>query len=314
MLTSAAIGQRDPALFTVPVYRLQTQWPLVGSACGVENNFPLRIDILTTLFFALSATSHAYVVVIGFVSCGERVLWSPLERGFAPHRWVEYSLSASVMIVALAILTGLREEKTLALLFALMWQTNAFGLITELCTLPFLEDFCYENRQKRWIFPTVKKAVYPVYLSLGKWSNARWERLFPHLLAWPGYVLMWGVILVNYNQQLDFLMATNLELFHAVHSYVDVALYGTIIFFTSFAVPQLWFMLQAGPHHFWCVELTYCALSLTSKSFLGAILLINVLYASSFADSLASFDNKAVPDAFSTNLALQSLMNNLPKM
>ena len=55
------------------------------------------------------------------------------------RRWIEYSGSASLMIVLIAISVGLREQNTLACLFVLMWVTMYLGLFTELYSRPIIQ-------------------------------------------------------------------------------------------------------------------------------------------------------------------------------
>jgi hypothetical protein len=58
---------------------------------------------------------------------------------------------------------------------------------------------------------------------------------------------------------------------------VNSVIYGTAIIFSCFAVVQLLFQ-RLPPGYYWGSELTYCALSLTAKLYLGWFLLINVLF------------------------------------
>ena len=66
--------------------------------------FELPLGLAVALFFLLSALAHI-AVAFPFRSWYER----SLARGQNPARWIEYALSASVMIVIIAMLTGIQD-------------------------------------------------------------------------------------------------------------------------------------------------------------------------------------------------------------
>ena len=54
-----------------------------------------------------------------------------LKKGINKYRWFEYSLSASLMIVLIAILTGIFDLSTLLLMFGVTAIMNLMGLVME---------------------------------------------------------------------------------------------------------------------------------------------------------------------------------------
>lgn len=56
---------------------------------------------------------------------------SQIKAGRNPFRWVEYSITASIMLVAIAGLSGIRDLDTVRQKFALMLGVNIFGLSVE---------------------------------------------------------------------------------------------------------------------------------------------------------------------------------------
>ena len=54
-----------------------------------------------------------------------------LKKGMNKYRWYEYSLSASLMIVLIAILTGIFDAGTLLLMFGVTGIMNLLGLVME---------------------------------------------------------------------------------------------------------------------------------------------------------------------------------------
>ena len=57
---------------------------------------------------------------------------SDLTKGINKARWVEYALSASTMMVAIAMLSGAYDLSTLIMLFTLTAAMNLMGLVMEL--------------------------------------------------------------------------------------------------------------------------------------------------------------------------------------
>jgi hypothetical protein len=88
----------------------------------------LRLAPLVAAFLFLSALAHALVASPGIYQWYAR----NLSRGINYARWAEYSLSASVMIVVVAMLVGIYDIASLILIFALNATMILFGLMMEL--------------------------------------------------------------------------------------------------------------------------------------------------------------------------------------
>jgi hypothetical protein len=87
----------------------------------------LRVDWLVAAFLLLAAVDH--LVLTG----GRRRRWYELNvaRGINPARWWEYSVSASLMIVLIAMLAGVTELAALLALFGVNAAMILFGLAQE---------------------------------------------------------------------------------------------------------------------------------------------------------------------------------------
>lgn len=94
------------------------------SASKVIFNLPLAW--LVVIFFGLSALFHTIVATVGRKNYEKN-----LKKGINKFRWYEYSLSASTMIVAIGILSGVYDLGTLIALFALVMIMNLCGLVME---------------------------------------------------------------------------------------------------------------------------------------------------------------------------------------
>jgi len=92
-----------------------------------EDIVDLRIGPLVAVFLLLSAIAHFTVAspwVFGWYVRN-------LEKGINYARWYEYAFSASLMIVLIAMLSGVYDVVSLIGLFALTAVMNLFGLLME---------------------------------------------------------------------------------------------------------------------------------------------------------------------------------------
>jgi len=92
-----------------------------------KNLFEISLPLLVAAFFFLSAAAH---FIIATVYCKKYNL--NLKKGLNIARWVEYSISASVMIVAVALLVGIYDAMSLMMLFSLVAIMNLLGLVMEI--------------------------------------------------------------------------------------------------------------------------------------------------------------------------------------
>lgn len=86
--------------------------------------FPLAP--LVAGFFALSALAHFTIATIY-----RRRYEAGITSGINQARWIEYSLSASTMMVAISMLVGVYDAPSLAMIFALTAGMNLMGLVME---------------------------------------------------------------------------------------------------------------------------------------------------------------------------------------
>ena len=78
------------------------------------------------LFFALSSAAHFFVAGPGWAAYQEQ-----LALGRNPYRWIEYSMSSSVMIVLIAMLTGIGDIAALIALIGVNASMIGFGWMQE---------------------------------------------------------------------------------------------------------------------------------------------------------------------------------------
>jgi len=102
--------------------------------------FNLRLGPLVAVFLLLAALDHALVALPPFRARYER----SLAAGVNPYRWLEYSLSASLMVVLIAMLTGIADYVALLAIFAANAAMIFLGWLMELLNPP-------ERARTRWL-------------------------------------------------------------------------------------------------------------------------------------------------------------------
>ena len=89
--------------------------------------FDLSIPLLIALFFFISAAAHLVIATVY-----NKRYNADLRRGINKVRWIEYSVSASIMMVAIATLVGVYDFTNLLMIFVLVAIMNLLGLVMEI--------------------------------------------------------------------------------------------------------------------------------------------------------------------------------------
>jgi hypothetical protein len=88
--------------------------------------FDVNLAYLVAAFFFMSAIAHLVVATVYRQNYEKN-----LKKGINKVRWWEYGFSASTMMVAIALLTGISDLSLLVAIFALDFIMNMCGLIME---------------------------------------------------------------------------------------------------------------------------------------------------------------------------------------
>lgn len=88
--------------------------------------FNLSLPILIAIFFFMSSAAHFIIATVYNKKYNDG-----LAHGINKARWVEYSLSASIMMVSIALLVGVYDLMSLIMIFALTSVMNLMGLVME---------------------------------------------------------------------------------------------------------------------------------------------------------------------------------------
>lgn len=212
----------------------------------------LYLTVLVASFSLLSALAHF----------GNSVLWKrqyiqALESGYAPFRWLEYSMSASVMVLILAYISGSVFQSTLILLFALTMVTMAFGHLHEVICRP---------------------------KSLEEWAedSLLW-RLQAHLIGYIPQLFAWGVVVANFMDGANASTVDASGKTRQMPTFVYGIVFGEMLIFWSFGLVQLVVSLRP-PSKYYQGEIAYMWLSLFAKGFLAMLCLANVIMAGGYAE------------------------------
>ncbi len=89
--------------------------------------FDINLAYLVAAFFFMSAIAHLIIATIYRKKYEEN-----LKKGINKARWYEYGISASTMMIAIAMLSGVSDLSTLLLIFGTTLVMNLLGLVMEI--------------------------------------------------------------------------------------------------------------------------------------------------------------------------------------
>jgi len=257
MIVTLSVGNLE---LRVPIYNSgvalrvggndTSSWALTPDTSAVAGWFYLTQ--LTAIFFALSAGFH-----LGNVLVWRKYYLLGLEQGYAPFRWAEYSVSASVMILILSYTAGTILNPVLVALFALTMITMFFGHLHEV--------ICRPKSLEEWASP-----------------SKLW-RLQAHFLGYVPQCFCWGLILMQFIEAGAASTTSASGEKSQMPSFVYAIVIVELLLFWSFGVVQLVVSLRP-PAGYYQGELAYMWLSLIAKGVLGMIVLSNVLILGSFTE------------------------------
>ncbi len=113
--------------FSLPVHATFMDGPPGSSEPELHHLFDVPIGPAIAAFVFISAVAHFTLVMPGVFDWYTR----NLQKQRNDARWIEYSLSASLMIVLIAMLTGIGDIAALIALFGVNASMIFFGLMQE---------------------------------------------------------------------------------------------------------------------------------------------------------------------------------------
>lgn len=168
------------------------------------------------------------------------------EEKTNPLRFIEYSISASIMLVLIALVNGIFDQSIIVLLAVSCAACQLCGLVSEQLL-----------------------HLYKVHKNDTDLSN--------HLkvLAWVAHITGWLLILTAYAIIFRYYDISNRNSDGQAPEFVTIIVISIFVLFSSFGVVQLLEMTETIEYDI--AELVYVCLSLTAKSLLGWIIFANVL-------------------------------------
>jgi len=89
--------------------------------------FSVDLVYVVAAFFFISAIAHLIIATVY-----RKRYESDLKKGVNKARWYEYGVSASVMMIGIAFLSGISDLSTLVLIFGATMVMNLLGLVMEI--------------------------------------------------------------------------------------------------------------------------------------------------------------------------------------
>ena len=217
--------------------------------------------------------------------CNPKYVDTILDTGVNSCRFIEYSISATLMMIALSIASGILEENIILSIGILTFTTQILGLISERL---FADTWFILNEKKFVIKQNEKKFV----------NSARCLGWLAHFLGWVTMLTAYIVILITH-----FNRSNKVSDVHAP-DFVYAAVWSVCVFYNLFGVTQICQLClkdfkirtcrtseevgKSGQQDCPCggcndvsinewVEGFYVTLSLASKTVLGTLILTNLL-------------------------------------
>lgn len=117
--------------FTLPVTRTFLTGP-PGTDPSTESWFSVALGPAVAVFLFLAAFDHILMAVPGVNDWYNRML----KREQNQARWIEYSVSASLMMILIAMITGVTDIGALIAIFGVNSSMILFGMIQEFISRP----------------------------------------------------------------------------------------------------------------------------------------------------------------------------------
>jgi len=220
--TEVDFMNKRPGVF--PLFRTISIWH------KIDDNKPMEFSkiramssdfIIETRNLESGSVDVRYIIASFFaLSCAFQILGGYFYAGKigARLRFVEYSFSASIMIVAIGVESGIRDLYTITMMFVLIWVTQMLGLLAE-----SLSEFSERSEMLR---------EEPLIGIFGAWC---W--LVPHVAGWATCVAAYAPIIDNFHE-------SNKASATKAPGFVNVVIYLQFALFSCFGIVQLYSLIR----------------------------------------------------------------------
>lgn len=139
-LLHAAQGVAVILLSNSALFRVSTSYLTTDSLASTEGApvlveaqrtlFDVNLAYIVAAFFFMSAIAHLTIATVY-----RKKYEAGLKEGINRARWYEYGISASTMMIAIAMLSGVSDISTLILIFGATLVMNLLGLVMEVVNM-----------------------------------------------------------------------------------------------------------------------------------------------------------------------------------
>lgn len=200
-------------------------------------------------------------------------MWCTAMLAFNWLRFIEYSISGSLVLATIALISGVMDLELLLCLFTLSFACMLMGLGAEFAMRgrsalqPLAEEATYKqfgiSDEARRVLEIIRKQLLIASIVL-------------HVVAWLCIFLPWYIVFMHYKGWWEPCSYPGLSLgAPQPPDFVKAIVFAQIFLFLLFGVVQavqFWF-----PHKRRIAEVSYITLSLTAKVMLGATIAANIL-------------------------------------
>lgn len=237
-VTNTTTGNEEPDFIItqdkVNTHKLSLHWLIFGFHC-----LSFLFQIIVVVLDDRSPCRIKFLCKYNYMDLVEK-------RGVHPLRFIEYSISASIMLICIALLTGIRNENELIAIGVLCAVCQIFGMIAELTS-----DYCI--------------------------------RMFSHVVGWISLMTSYGFIWLYYG--IANYKGSQMDPPRSAPDVVHAVVITLFVLFNSFGVVQSTQMCcrkqcKNTTWYNWVgkeAELSYVLLSLVAKTLLGWLIYSNVI-------------------------------------
>jgi hypothetical protein len=190
-------------------------------------------------------------------------------------RYFEYSVSATLMIIALYALTGIRDVYTLIFVGVLNSMCMLFGELAD--CLRRVEHLIYNTENQN-----TNNVMHTAINDFIKEHKIWLYKYVIHCFGWVHIIVYWIVLLVHLNITKNKAWPCSLYS-ETIPDFVSVIFGAVFVIFTLFGLVQFYSFIRIGkqPENYYKIStqtlFAYTILSLVGKTMMGAILIQSVL-------------------------------------
>ena len=295
-----------------PIYETFADWHVVTNtdACpincpagaysfdGTGNNTVIVNPLAKKSTYSLSllsliATFHLLSFVFQFgvsLRCSGYDYNDKIQRGINPARFVEYSISATLMLVCIALVSGITEQYALLAIVTLTFTTMILGMIAEL----LFDDIHLPTYVAPPRFVSGDTVVKPAKPAGNGGSNRTVQTM--RTIGWTAHFLGWVTMLAAYGGIIlrNFYFSISVSV-NKPPDWVQYAILSVFGLYNVFGVVQFIQLWHKMPLTFFCcvpsinikpkhdpifnkwIENIYVINSLVSKTLLGYLIIVNLV-------------------------------------